>query len=244
MQRAHRLRHLGAVIESPLLLAAAIAAITALAFWLDDRYRWASRMGATLLVIVFGALLSNLGLVPAASPVYDGIMGPVTSLAIVWLLFAVDVRDLSDAGPRMLAAFAIAVTATAVGAVTAGLLFAGEFDGAGWKLAGVMTGTYAGGGLNFVAVGRELDLPAGLFTAATAADNVMTALWFGATLLLPLWLRQWYPSASASAGASASASASAKRSRRQRPRRPTWREWPGETYGARDETVQRVSKHG
>ena len=178
---------------NPYALAALIAAVTALAFWLDRTYEWAAKVGATLWVIIFGAVLSNLGLVPVSSPVYDGIMGPVTSLAIVWLLFAVDVRDLKDAGPRMVAAFAIAVAATAVGAITAALVFGGAIGDESWKLAGVMTGTYAGGGLNFVAVGRELELSPDLFSAATAADNVMTALWFGATMVLPLWLRRYYP---------------------------------------------------
>ncbi len=181
------------MITSPAAVAALIAAMTALAFWLDLRFGWARTVGATMLVIVFGAVISNLGLVPFQSPVYSAISGPVTSLAIVWLLFAVDVRDLKDAGPPMLAAFGIAVAATAVGAVIAALLFAGAFDGATWKLAGVMTGTYAGGSLNFVAVGRELDFPPALFSAATASDAVMTAIWFAATLMLPVWLGDRYP---------------------------------------------------
>lgn len=181
------------MISDPYLLSALIAAITGLAFWLDLRYGWARTVGATMLVIVFGAVVSNLGLVPFQSPVYSAISGPVTSLAIVWLLFAVDIRDLKDAGPSMLAAFVIAVLATAAGAVLAALLFAGSFEGDTWKLAGVMTGTYAGGSLNFVAVGRELAFPPALFSAATASDAMMTAVWFGATLMLPLWLRKWYP---------------------------------------------------
>ncbi len=181
------------MITSPSAVAALIAAITALAFWLDLRFRWARTVGATMLVIVFGAVISNLGLVPFQSPVYTAISGPVTSLAIVWLLFAVDVRDLKDAGPSMLAAFAIAALATAAGAVVASLVFAGSFGGAVWKLAGVMTGTYAGGSLNFVAVGRELAFPPALFSAATASDAVMTSVWFAATLMLPVWLRNRFP---------------------------------------------------
>lgn len=181
------------MIESPAALAALIAALTALAFWLDLRYGWARTVGAAMLVVLFGAVVSNLGLVPFQSPVYDIISGPVTSLAIVWLLFAVDVRDLKDAGPAMLGAFTIAVLATATGAVVAALVFSGSFEGDAWKLAGVMTGTYAGGSLNFVAVGRELDFPPALFSAATASDAVMTAVWFGATLTLPVLLGKWYP---------------------------------------------------
>jgi len=181
------------MIQDPLALLVVIFGITALAFWLAGRYSWAAKAGASLLVIFFGAVLANLDLVPASSVVYSLIGGPVTSLAIVWLLFAVDLRDLKIAGPRMLGAFLLAMAATALGAFAAFFLFGGFFPEDGWRLAGVMTGTYSGGSLNFVSVGRAVDLSGTLFVAATAADNVVTALWVGATLLLPVWLRRFYP---------------------------------------------------
>lgn len=175
-------------IDHPLALVALIAGMTALAFRLEDRYAWARKASASLLIIAGGAVASNLGLVPLASPVYDAITGPVTSLAIVWLLFAVDLGTLKAAGPRMLLAFAVAVAATAVGALTASLALAHAFPGDAWRLAGVMTGTYSGGSVNFVAVSRAVSLQDELLVAATAADNVTTAIWVGATLVLPLWL--------------------------------------------------------
>ncbi len=190
------------MISRPIALAAVIATITALAFWLEARYTWARNVGAALLVIVLGAALSNLGLVPTASPIYDGIFGPVTSLAIAWLLLAVRLSDLREAGPRMLGAFGIGVLGTALGSVVGALLLSGAFGAETWKLAGVTTGTYSGGSLNFVSVGRALELPTSLFAAATAADNIVTAVWFGATLLIPLWLsRSKGRLAAASAGA-------------------------------------------
>jgi uncharacterized membrane protein len=176
------------VIREPIALAAAIAAVTALAFWLEACYPWARKVSATLLAIIFGAALSNLGLVPESSAVYDGIFGPVTSLAIAWLLISVRLGDLKDAGPRMLGAFAIGVTGTVVGVVVGSSVLAGSFGDEAWKLAGVTTGTYSGGGLNFVAVGREVGLSPSTFAAAAAADNLVTAVWLGATLLIPLWL--------------------------------------------------------
>ncbi|MEE8525189.1 MAG: DUF819 family protein [Thermoanaerobaculia bacterium] len=181
------------MITDPSALAALICGVTALGFWLEGRFHWARSVGASLLIIFFGAVVSNLDLVTAKSPVYDVIFGPVTSLAIVWLLLAVDLRELKAAGPRMLLAFGVAVLATCAGAVSAAALIGDAFPDDRWRLAGVMTGTYAGGGLNFVAVGREVALPDSLFAAATASDNVMTAIWIGATLMLPLWLRRFYP---------------------------------------------------
>lgn len=175
-------------VDHPLALVALIAGVTALAFWLEERYAWARQASASLLIIAAGALLSNLDLAPASSPVYSAITGPVTSLAIVWLLFAVDLRSLQAAGPQMLLAFGLAVAATAAGALAASLALGHAFPGDAWRLAGVMTGTYSGGSVNFVAVSRAVGLEESLFVAATAADNVMTAVWVGATLVLPLWL--------------------------------------------------------
>ena len=182
------------MIEQPLHLAILIVGITALGFWLEQHVRWAAKIGASLLIILMGAVISNLDLVPLQSQVYDFVFGPVTSLAIVWLLFAVRFSDLKAAGPAMVIGFGLAVVGTALGSIIAFFLFSGSFGEQAWKLAGVMTGTYSGGSLNFVAVGRELGLPETLFTAATAADNVLTALWFGATLLLPQWLIKRFPS--------------------------------------------------
>ena len=181
------------MIQSPLALAAVVVGVVAIGFWLERHLPWGRKAGASLLVIVGGALLSNLGLVPAASPVYGLLGGPVTSLAIVWLLFAVDLRHLKAAGPRMVGAFLLAVAATAAGAVTAFFLFGHAFPDDAARLAGVMTGTYSGGSLNFVAVGRAVGLPDSLFAAAAAADNVLTAVWMGATLVLPVWLGRFYP---------------------------------------------------
>ncbi len=181
------------MIESGLLLAGLIAFSTALAFWLDRNIAALSKVGASLLAILLGALLSNTGLVPGSSPVYDAIGGPVTSLAIAWLLLAVNLADLKKAGPKMIGAFAIACFGTALGAFLGALVFGDRFAEDTWKLAGTLTGTYSGGSVNFVAVGRAVELPDLLFAGTTAADNVMTAVWLGATLILPIWLRRFFP---------------------------------------------------
>ncbi len=181
------------MIESPLLLCALIAGVTGLAFWLDYRVSALSKLGASLLAIIFGATLSNLGIVPATSPVYDAVAGPVTSLAIAWLLLAVNLADLKKVGAPMLSAFGLAVAGTALGAFVGAFVFAGALGDETWKLAGTLTGTYSGGSVNFVAVGRGVGMSESLFVGATAADNVVTGLWLGACLLLPLWIGRFYP---------------------------------------------------
>jgi uncharacterized membrane protein len=165
-----------------------IAATTALAFWLDHRFAVLSKIGAALIAIFLGALLANLGIVPQDSPVYSTIEGPVVSLAIVYLLLSVRLGDLKNAGPMMVALFALASIGTALGAAIGGLVFSGAFGDTTWKLAGTFTGTYTGGSLNFAAVGRGLGLPEHIFAAAAAADAVTTALWLAIVLMAPVLL--------------------------------------------------------
>jgi uncharacterized membrane protein len=181
------------VIQSPLYLAALIAGATALAFILDHRVPGMSKVGASLLALVLGAIFSNSGLVPAQSPVYGVIEGPLTSLAIAWLLLAVNLSDLKVAGPRMIGAFLLAAFGTGLGAFLGGLFFAGRFGENTWRLGGVFTGTYSGGSVNFVSVGQGVELPDFLFAGATAADALTTGIWLAFTLLLPIWLRRFYP---------------------------------------------------
>ncbi len=180
------------MIQSPLALATVIAAATALAFWLDYRFRTLAKVGASMLAIIFGAILSNAGLVPVSSPVYDAVIGPVTSVSIALLLLSVDLRDLAKAGPRMVGAFAVAVLGTMAGALLAAAVYGSHFGDDTWRIAGALTGTYSGGSLNFVSVGREVGLTGTLFAGLNAADAVMTALWLAATLMLPVWLGRFY----------------------------------------------------
>ena len=179
------------MITDPLAIAALIAGITALAFWLDHRFELLSKIGASLMVIILGAVLSNAGIVPQDSPVYRGIEGPVTSLAIVYLLLGVRLADLREAGPAMLGLFILASIGTALGSLAGAALFFDSLGSDTWKLAGAFTGTYTGGSLNFAAIGRGLDLPASTFAAASAADAVTTALWMGFILMSPIVLGRW-----------------------------------------------------
>lgn len=181
------------MITGALPLTALIAALAAFAFVLDRRVPAFSKVGASLLTLAFGAAVSNTGLVPASSPVYDTIAGPVTSLAIAWLLLAVNLGDMKKAGPRMLAAFGLAVLGVALGAFLGALAFAPALGEHTWRLAGVFTGTYTGGSLNFVAVGKGVGLPQEIWAGATAADALTGGLWMAATLVLPLWLARFFP---------------------------------------------------
>jgi uncharacterized membrane protein len=110
------------------------------------------------------------------------------SVGIALILFNVNIRSVLDAGPRMLAAFGLGALGTAMGAVVGALLFSGLVGPETWKLAGQFTGTYTGGGVNFAALGQALDTSPTMFSAAVAADVMLTAIWMAACLAVPVLL--------------------------------------------------------
>jgi len=178
------------MISDPLAVFFTLAVIVFLAVRLEARTRLFRALGAALTGILFGMALSNLGVLPGESPTYSFLMGDGVYFGIALILLSVDLRSVVQAGPGMMAAFAIGALGTAVGAITGGLLLAGRVGPETWKLSGQFTATYTGGGANFAAVGRAFDTSPDLFSAATAADVIITAVWMMVCLVAPVLLRR------------------------------------------------------
>ena len=180
------------MIRDPLAVVLVLGVVVYLSIRLEERYALARVLGSVLLAIVLGAVLANVGLLPRTSPAYDVLSGIVVNLGIALILIGVDVRSVVRAGPSMLGAFALGGIGTVVGVVVGAFLLHDSIGPETWRLAGQYTGTYIGGGVNMVAVGRELGTSPDLFAAAVAADNVTTALWMAACFAVPgLLARFW-----------------------------------------------------
>ena len=176
------------MITDPVAITLALATVVYVALRLEERFKVCRALGAALVGILLGMVLSNTGLLPDTSPAYDFIMGPAVSAGVALILLSVDLKSVRAAGPRMLAAFSIGAVGSTVGAIVAGLALSGLIGPETWKLTGQFAGTYIGGGLNFAALGQALGTSSDLFTAAVAADVVVTALWMMACLSVPLLL--------------------------------------------------------
>jgi len=176
------------MIEDPFAVFLALAAVVFVAIQLERRVGVFRSLGAALVGILLAMLLSNIGILPGTSPTYQFLMGTGVNLAIALILLSVDLGSVLKAGSGMLAAFGIGALGTAVGAITGGLLLSGVVGPETWKLAGQFTGTYTGGGANFAALGRAFETSADLFSAATAADVIVTAVWMAACLTVPVLL--------------------------------------------------------
>lgn len=176
------------MITDPLSIFLVLGAVVLIAVQLENRVPLFRALGAALTGILVGMVLSNAGLLPGESPTYDFLMGDGVYFGIALILLSVDLKSVLQAGPGMLAAFGLGAVGTAAGAITGGLILAGKVGPETWKLSGQFTGTYTGGGANFAAIGRAFETSPDLFSAATAADVIITAVWMVVCLAVPIIL--------------------------------------------------------
>jgi uncharacterized membrane protein len=190
---------MGAMFESAVAIAAVLAFIIAGCEWLANN-TWFRHLGAALLVIVVTAVVANIGLIPtysAETPLYGGIFTYVAPLGIFWLLLLVDLHSLRQAGLPTLVLFLLGALGTALGAaaghwLVGGASTLGENHAA---LAGMFTGTYVGGSVNYNAIALEYGVmeDVALYAGSAAVDNAMTTVWMIACVALPRLLAPLWP---------------------------------------------------
>lgn len=175
-------------------LTAVLVAGAAFAFWAETQ-RWGHQVSGPVWAIIFGLVLSNLGVVPAGAPVFSMVSDVLVPAAIPLLLFKADLRRIvAEAGP-MLLAFFIGVAGATLGAVLGYYLL--PLGAEAVQLAGVFTATYTGGSMNFVAVAKAVGFDgSSQYAAAMAADNLVGTPYLLVLVLIPAiaWVRRRFPS--------------------------------------------------
>ena len=159
------------------------------------------QFGAALLVILFTAVIANLKLIPSASDsigLYDIIFKYIAPISIFYLLLNVNLNSIKKAGLPMISLFVIGSLATTVGILISWVILTPEnILGEDAKIiAGMLTGTYTGGSVNFNAIAIEYGFQKKgvLYAGTIAVDNVVTAVWILVTLILPVFLSKIWKS--------------------------------------------------
>ena len=156
----------------------------ATAIYLEQKYDWAAKVTGAIIALVLAIILSNFGIIPMAAPVWDAVWGYVVPLAIPLLLLQCDMRKIGKEAGRILIIFLIGSVGTACGALLGYAVlgnFIPELDG----LAGVFTGTYIGGTVNFAAMASAFEVPGDTTSAAVVADNLLMTLYFFVLIMIP-----------------------------------------------------------
>ena len=187
------------MIQEPIYILTFLCGLIFASEWLTKN-TILKHISGPLLVIILGAIFSNLGLIPSASnasPVYDAIFKYVAPASIFFLLLGVNLKELKKAGLPMLVAFVLGSAGTMLGVLVAINLIDGDvvFGENYAAIAGMMTGTYTGGSANFNAVALHYDVvrEGAIYTGIVVADNIVTAIWMLVTLSLPAIMMKFRP---------------------------------------------------
>lgn len=172
---------------------AVLIGLAAFGFWCE-RFPIGRKFSGVMLLITLAIVLSNLRIIPARAPAYDTVWNFLVPVAIALLLFQADLRRIFTEAGKTLVAFVIGAAAVVVGVLIAVALVDVSPDED--KLAGIFTGTYIGGSLNFTAIATASEFPdQSRLSAAFAADNLITNLHLIAIVLLPgvAWIARRFP---------------------------------------------------
>ena len=181
---------------------AALMGLAALAFWLQ-KTRLGSLLTGTVLVILMAIVAANVGVIPHQAPTYDFVFAYLVPVLIPLFLLQGDIRRLLREASRTALAFMVASAGTVAGVLLAiSILDLSTLAGNAniptaekeSAIAGLFAATYIGGSVNYAALGEMTGLSndASFFSAATAADNLFSAIFLSVLGLLPglQWLTQ------------------------------------------------------
>lgn len=183
--------------DNDLALMAVLFVIAGVAF-LAEKTRVGSHLTGAVIAILSAIAIANLRIIPHSAPAFDFVFSYFVPVLIPLFLFKADLRHMLFETTRMTGAFLIASAGTVIGVIVAvsfldlgNLAAAADIDPALREagIAGLFTATYIGGSVNYAALGEitGLSTDASFFSAATATDNLFSAVFLGVIAMLPGW---------------------------------------------------------
>ena len=181
-------------MSNPVYVLLMLCLMIILSFYVG-RTKFGKQLGSALLVILFTAIIANLKLIPSASnsiELYSIIFEFIAPISIFFLLLNVNLVSIKKAGLPMITLFIVGSLSTTLGILISWIIISPEnvLGSDANVIAGMLTGTYTGGSVNFNAVALEYGFQKKgiLYAGTVAVDNVVTTIWILATLTFPIIL--------------------------------------------------------
>lgn len=151
---------------------------------LEQRFSWASKVSGAIIALVGAMVLSNTGVIPLESPVYDTVWTYVVPLAIPLLLFQSNVVKVWQESKRLLIIFLISTVGTVAGTIVAFFLLKDVIPQLN-HIGAMLSGSYTGGGVNFAAMATRFDVAEETVSSTVVADNLLMAIYFFVLITIP-----------------------------------------------------------
>jgi uncharacterized membrane protein len=175
------------MLEHPVHVLAVLLVTLAALFQLN-RTALGARVFGIVPLLVFAyfvpALLSNTGVIPTASPLYEFVKDWLLPTSLLLLTLSVDIPAIVRLGPKVLILFFSATAGIVIGGPLA-LLLVGAFapdaiekvGEQGWKGLAALSGSWIGGGANFIAIGKSVGATEAMIAIMVVVDVAVANTW-------------------------------------------------------------------
>lgn len=159
--------------------------------WLERRTGWKvfDFLPAIIWIFLTPVFLSNLGVIPRQSPVYDTFKSFAVPLFIVLMLLDINIKEAMKVAWRGAIVLVIGSVGVVVGAVVAFVLFRSGLPENSWSGFGALAGSWIGGTGNLAAVAESLDTPSEQLGLVVIVDNFVYLAYFPLILVCKRWAK-------------------------------------------------------
>ncbi|MDS9472560.1 DUF819 domain-containing protein [Sporosarcina pasteurii] len=156
----------------------------AASIYLEQKYKWAGKISGAIIALIGAIVLSNTGIIPLESPVYDAVWTFIIPLAIPLLLFHVNFKKIWQESGKLLIIFLLSSIGTVAGTILSFFLLKEHIPYLD-TIGAMMSASYVGGGVNFAAMAAKFETPGEMVSSTIVADNLMMALYFIVLMIIP-----------------------------------------------------------
>jgi uncharacterized membrane protein len=176
--------HSDALIQEPVAVTAVLLVVLAILFSVE-RHPKLGRLFRVVPLIVFAyfvpTVLSNTGLIPLASPAYEFIKSWLLPASLILLTMSIDLPAILRLGKYALVLFLAGTASIVLGGPIAylalGWLVPADLGEQAWKGLAALSGSWIGGGANFVAIGASVGADASILSMMVVVDVAVANIW-------------------------------------------------------------------
>jgi uncharacterized membrane protein len=161
--------------------------------WLERKTRWRifNLLPAIIWIFLTPIFLSNFGVIPRESPVYDTFKSFAVPLFIVLMLLDINIKEAIKVAWRGAIVLVVGSVGVVVGATVAFVLFRSGLPDNAWSGFGALAGSWIGGTGNLAAVAESVATPSELVGIVVIVDNFVYLAYFPLILMSKRWAKSF-----------------------------------------------------
>jgi uncharacterized membrane protein len=168
---------------------AVITMIPVFFIWLEKKTRWKifDYLPAIIWIFLTPIFLSNLGVIPMESPIYDTFKSFAVPLFIVLMLLDINILQSMKVAWRGAGVLVLGTLGIVLGAAISFAMFKDGLPPDTWRGYGALAGSWIGGTGNLAAVAESLETPGEMVGMVVLVDNFVYLVYFPIILMSKRW---------------------------------------------------------